>query len=50
MEGVKNNQRPTIYVWRTKIHVLGHLDDWIRDYFDVLTLNHEDDGYTHLTG
>ena len=36
--------------WKVEIRLGGHLDGWMMDYFDGLTLSHQDDGTTFITG
>lgn len=36
--------------WRVEVRSAGHLDYWIKDYFDGLTVEHQSDGTTLLIG
>jgi len=38
------------YTWSVRVRAEAHLDAWINDYFDGLTVRHELDGTTSLTG
>lgn len=50
---MKNNSNDKIMgseesVWRMKAQTTGHLDCWIKEYFDGLTVEHQSDGTTFL--
>ena len=38
------------YEWKVEVRSPAHLDEWINDYFDGLTLSHEEDGSSLLRG
>ncbi len=38
------------YVWQVKVRSAAHLDCWIEEYFDGLTVNHQSDGTTLVRG
>ncbi len=44
--GAKTGQ----YSWSVTAQAAAHLDYWLHDYFDGLTIKHSNDGRTSLTG
>ncbi len=50
---LKNKTAPTIsgdYVWKLRVRSATHLEDWIQDYFDGLTITYQKDGSCILSG
>ncbi len=52
---MKNNSNDKVIsseesVWRVKAQTASHLDYWIKEYFDRLTVEHQGDGTTLLSG
>lgn len=51
---MKNDRSPKThggaYSWQIEVIAGAHLDYWINDYFSGLTLRHNGDGTTILTG
>ena len=49
-----SNKGPTsevsLYVWQIRVLSDAHLDFWIKDYFEVLAVNHKEDGSSTLVG
>ena len=48
----KNNKKAAAdhYPWHIQVRSAAHLDCWIKDYFDRLTVSHQRDGTTIITG
>ena len=38
------------YPWHIQVRSAAHLDCWIKDYFDGLTVSHQRNGTTIITG
>ena len=50
MECDKNRTSAEKYFWQVQVRSAGHLDSWIKDYLEVMNIQHEKDGSTHLSG
>ncbi len=38
------------YIWWVRVYCATHFDDWLKDCFEGLTINQQEDGTTILTG
>ncbi len=38
------------YIWRTKVRILSHVDPWLKDHLEGLTIMHKRDGTSLLIG
>ena len=44
------NDKPEQFTWEVKVKAEAHLDYWISDYFDGMSISHEPDGTTVMKG